>query len=51
MPANSKDIDVFHIVQDKLNNNFDEIFNCDVENRFSDLGFIDRDRLMIRPRA
>lgn len=39
-----------YIVQEKLNQKFDEIFNCEVDNRTSDLGFTDIQKLMIRPR-
>jgi hypothetical protein len=39
-----------YIIQEKLNQKFDEIFNCEVDNRTSDLGFTDIQKLMIRPR-
>lgn len=35
---------------EKYSNYFDEVFNCDLSNRASDIGFTERDRPMLRPR-
>lgn len=35
---------------EKYSNFFDEVFNCDLSNRTSDSGFIEKDRPMLRPR-
>lgn len=34
----------------KYSNFFDEVFNCDLSNRTSDSGLIEKDRPMLRPR-
>lgn len=44
-------ISIPFFAEKQLNKQFDEIVNCDVENSFSDPGFRDGTKMMMRPRA
>jgi hypothetical protein len=39
------------IATEKLNQSIDEVFNCECDTRFSDKGFLDPSKIMIKPRS